>query len=57
MVVLPSSWLCSATLRSHFCPRPEWNKITTLNTPHVSVHNYHRFCTDICMYVLYYVVT
>lgn len=30
---------------------------SVLNTAHVSVHNYHRFCTDICMYVLYYVVT
>lgn len=23
---LPSSWLCSATLRFHFCPKPERNK-------------------------------
>lgn len=23
---LPSSWQCSATLRSHFCPKPANNK-------------------------------
>ncbi len=24
---LPSSWLCSATLHSHFCPKPERNNM------------------------------